>query len=341
MFYKIKTVDIIYETEESIKELLIELDKYQDVITELDLSNNTYKPHIFQFICDRIKNMLNLKKIICSSIMSCLSYEETCEIGIVLNLSLIQNIEELDLSNNALSCRFSTGIEELIKKNKLKKLIVYNCGLAREGIERILKALENSSQLEVLNIGKNRINTLSKELGILLNKFTGLKELKLAHNTIYEGMNEFLYELKNIQLEILDISDNFIEESYNFCKLLQNSNLVELYIRDIKNDYMKNILLEINSLSKQKLKILDISQNDMENEDDLDLIISIVKNQHMLTKLIMYDNFWSQDEDFSDKINELEKIAKTNNIECILNDPNISNDEDCKIQSISERLKNI
>ena len=178
MFYKIKTVDIIYETKESIEEILIELDKYQDKIVELDLSNNTYKPHIFQFICDRIKNMSNLKKIICSSIMSCLSYEETCEIGIMLNLALIQDIEELDLSNNALSCRFSTSIEELIKKNKLKKLIVYNCGLAREGIERILKALKNSNQLQILDIGKNRINTLSKELGIVLNKFINLKELK-------------------------------------------------------------------------------------------------------------------------------------------------------------------
>lgn len=340
MFYKIKTVDIIYETKESIEEILIELDKYQDKIVELDLSNNTYKPHIFQFICDRIKNMSNLKKIICSSIMSCLSYEETCEIGIMLNLALIQDIEELDLSNNALSCRFSISIEELIKKNKLKKLIVYNCGLAREGIERILKALENNNQLQILDIGKNRINTLSKELGIVLNKFINLKELKLAHNTIYEGMNEFLCELKDIQLEILDISDNFIEEPYNFCKLLQNSHLIELYIRDIKNDYMKTILLTINSLSPQ-LKILDISQNDMESEDELDLIISIVKNHYMLVKLIMYDNFWSQDEDFSDKINKLENIAKMNNIECVLNDPNISNDEDFKIQSISERLKNI
>ncbi|KAL6120821.1 hypothetical protein NUSPORA_02385 [Nucleospora cyclopteri] len=344
MFYKISSLDVKYETVESVKEIIKELKDIKLEITELDLSNNTFVPEVFKEICKIIEEMKRLKVVNFESIISMLNYDEMVQICDLMSYSLTDKIVSLNLSANALSCRFPESLGDFISKCSLIDLNLYNCGLGKEGIERLGEFLDKveKKELVTLNVGKNRINSIDSHFGEVLNKFKNIKDFKMAHNTIYEGMDEFLEKIDDLDLEVFDISDNFIENSSVFCKLIKGfSHLHELYIRDIKTEEMNDILQaileitvespELGGMIERPNMILDVSQNDMENEELLNKIERICK-KYSIKKLYIYDNFF-------ENIEKVKELVYEQDGEVIEMDPKMV--EDVEDEMLKEKVEKL
>ncbi|OQS53736.1 hypothetical protein EHP00_756 [Ecytonucleospora hepatopenaei] len=293
MEYKIKTLDFKYENLESACDLLKDLEEGKHTITCLDLSHNTYYPVVFAQIVKRITHFTHLIEINLDSTLSCLNLDEMVEICKLISLFVPKTLKKISMSANALSCNIPNEWCDFIAEcNDLEELTLHNCGLGHDGISKIFGALKGKCiKLKVLDIGKNRINILNKELGKIVNGFNHLLVFKMAHNTVSEGLNDFLGEI-NHSLDVLDITDNFVDELDGLKNILSKNTLKEIYLRDIKTENMSDVLKIFLTNNFENLKILDISQNDMETEECLIFLMEIVKRNKSLKKLVIYDNFY-------------------------------------------------
>lgn len=318
MLYKVNTQFLKYSTEESIATLVGELESQKDEIVTLDLSLNAYSPEIFRIICGKIKSLSNLKSIVLESILDSLTFEEMCEVMDALGESLPSNLESLALPSNALSCNFPAKFANFISTCPLKVLNLHNCGLGEDGLKRVVACLdkvENKANLVSLNLSKNRINVICPDFSTVLNKFENVSTLVLNANTIEEkSMALFLKELEPKELEILNLTDNFVcgEAIDALGDLFVRSDLKELYLQDIKVDEgdINRLLKKMNTKSFATLPgsfsdsrpslVLDISCNSFDQE-----CISLLQELLSLftfKRLVIFDNSYEDCEELKQEV---------------------------------------
>ena len=341
MHYKINTEFKKYETLESIKDILNDLKKHKDDISSLDLSFNTFVPSVFEEISKSIKKLKNLKKIKLESFFDSLTYEEMSKVLSLLSNSLTRNLVSFEIPSNAVSCNFPEDFGKFLSECPLTILNLYDCGLGQEGLAKISKHLdnlENKGNLEVLNLSKNRINCIEESFASILCKFKNLKEFRIRHNTIEEvSLSYFLKNMKNENLEILDLSDNFVVEEciLSLGDLFLRSNLKELLLYDSKmNSNDLQILIQIfNTKAVQELPggmgsnksefSMDISCLDF--EQNVVPILEEFCNKFKIVKLVVFENC-------CDDLSTLKKIIE--------NDGGIlvENEEDVVAEGIDEEI---
>ena len=125
---------------------------------------------------------------------------------------LVLSDNEINSLNNE---NFKSFCKDLAYNNSLTELLLLDCKIRNEDVEFLCEMLEKNKKLEKLCLYNNSITSPEKFLKIL-SVFKGqngnktLKELDLSKNNCKIPINEeFLDDIKNIQLESLDISQNF------------------------------------------------------------------------------------------------------------------------------------
>ncbi|KAM0679560.1 Ran GAP Rna1 [Glugoides intestinalis] len=306
MLYKISTEFEKYSTIDSISGVLDELNENKEQITILDLSFNTFVPEVFSEIAKAIKAMKSLKHVKLESIFDSLTYEEMCNVLIVLCEALPRNLISFELPSNALSCNFPEEFGKFLQETPVKVLNLHNCGLGEDGLKRIvcyLEKLENKENLTVLDFSKNRINVICDEFAPLLSSFENVTDFILYANTIEEkSMADFLGKIENKNLTVLNLTDNFVcgEAMESLAKVFSTNKIKELYLQDIKVDEgdIKKALKALNSFKEKRSSeeegidkpeiVLDISCNYFE-QDCIEILEELAQS-YKFKKLVIFDN---------------------------------------------------
>lgn len=306
MIYKINTEYKKYDTEESVKTLVEDLEKHVAEISSLDLSFNTFTPPVFKMIGCAIKNMKNLNHVRLESFLDSLTFEDMSTVMTDLSNALPRTLSALELPSNALSCDFPEAFGHFLSECPLRVLDLYNCGLGEEGLKAVtacLEKLENKDNLQVLNLSKNRINRITADFGPLLNKFKHITDFRIRNNTIEEGsMAAFLNGIQNPELQILDLSDNFVcgdcHEALG--NLFVRTNLTRLYLQDSKMDEGGlNVFLRIacskpldalpGAMEDTKPELhLDVACIDFE-QDSVELL-ELLASKFTIKRLVLFEN---------------------------------------------------
>lgn len=351
MLYKINTEFKKYESLDSIKDLLEELSSQKTQITILDLSLNTFMPLVFIKIAEIIKEMENLKNIKLESIFDSLTFEEMTEVLRTLCLSLPPGLKSFELPSNAVSCNFPDEFGLFLEKSKLQVINLHNCGLGEDGLKKIaihLSKIEDKENLIKLDISKNRINVICPEFINIFKEFKNIKELIMNANTIEEkSMEQFLKEIKNEKLEILNLTDNFVcgKAIKQLGELFLRNDFKELYLQDIKVDEGDIYeLLKLFNLKKAEFPgeidfvkdelILDISCNYFEQNcvELLENLCELVK----FKKLIIFENNFEDIEKLKDLVIKEGGMIVFSDEESSDSDSDFSVDEE-----LIEKLKNL
>lgn len=338
-----------YESVDAIKDFLEEISSHKEVITTLDLSMNTYVPAVAVVLADIIKDMKNLKKIILESIMDSLNVEEMKEVVSTLLNALPSTLEEFEMPSNALSCEYPDALSNFVSSFSLRVLNLYNCGLGEDGLIRLTKdiaKLKNKSILNVLNLGKNRINRFDESFVKLFNEFENLIDFRIKANTIEEnGLCYFLENAVCKNLRIFDLSDNFVCGNCHSAlgELFKRTKLEELYLYDAKMD--EGGLYEFLRLALEKpMEVFPGGMNNSKPELTLDIsclgfgqdcipCLEQLANMYRFKRLIIYEN------DYEDII-DLTELVKSNGGIIVTEEEQA---EECLLvdKDIVERLKNI
>jgi Ran GTPase-activating protein 1 len=160
-----------------------------------------------------------------------------------------QNLQKLDLSNNAVGPNGSAAISPYLQAAKaLQVFLISNCGLGITGVTTLSEALiDGAPNLEVLAIARNRAEdkgaqALSKALANKKN----FRELHIFQNVIREpGMLALVRALKTCpSLELIDVRDNYMknEAAKELSVLIKESNkLHSLNLSDCNMESQENV----------------------------------------------------------------------------------------------------
>jgi len=318
MLYKISTEFEKYSTVKSAEKIISDLGNQASEITILDLSLNTYTPEVLKEMCSKIKEMKALRHVILESIFDSLNYEDMCLCLELLCESLPETLLSFELPSNAVSCNFPEKFGDFLSRTPLKKLNLHNCGLGEDGLVKVgqcLKKLEDKSILEYLDLSKNRINVISKEFAEVFSAFENLSSFKLQANTIEESSMElFLGNIENENLQLLDLSDNFVcGKAIDYLgEVFIRNKITELYLQDIKVDDgdIFRLLKKMNSKPTQEVPggfedqrselILDISCNSF--EQDCVKLLEDLASRFLIKKLVIFDNCYDSIDDLKTMI---------------------------------------
>ena len=126
-------------------------------------------------------------------------------------------LSENDLSSSTLPNGYLSYFFNSLKRNtSLVEILMLNCNIRNDNVDDICNMLTENKKLEKLCLYNNMIDNPTKFLKIL-SVFCGpnprnntLKELDLSKNKCKLSINdEFLKIIKNLQIDSLDISQNF------------------------------------------------------------------------------------------------------------------------------------
>ena len=126
-------------------------------------------------------------------------------------------LSENDLSSSNLPNGYLSYFFNSLKRNtSLVEILMLNCNIRNDNVDDICNMLTENKKLEKLCLYNNMIDNPTKFLKIL-SVFCGpnprnntLKELDLSKNKCKLSINdEFLKIIKNLQIDSLDISQNF------------------------------------------------------------------------------------------------------------------------------------
>ena len=210
----------------------------------------------------------------------------------------ISALKVLDLVNNCMSDYLADDIALILSCGKLEELYLGGNNLQEAGIIKIAEALQNNDILKVIDISKNKINSMTnKSIAALVANKTSLERLYLNGNGLQdEDFNIITSALQCTSLKILNVSQNAINGTvtirHRIVHILQrNLHLVELCMSHIGGCVLKQCITAI-SVGLQDtitLKVLDISNNNISSEAAGDITV-IVSKQVNLEKLILSGN---------------------------------------------------
>ena len=198
----------------------------------LNISKNNIKNSGFKFLLKKIldiititNNLINLETIIAYniglkdedsiSILAKIVENKNCKLK-----SLILSDNDISNGNNHFIYDFFTSMG---KNKSINELLLLNCHLSNDCVSYVCDMLINNKTLEKLCLYNNNIdnpNEFFKILEIFMKKENNdsknntLKELDISKNKCDLPINEkFLMIIKNIYIESLDISQNFINNA--------------------------------------------------------------------------------------------------------------------------------
>ena len=181
------------------------------------------------------------------------------------------SLQDIDLSNNKLSCKDCFDVPSItksFKRKQLKKLNVRYTGATNSDTNDYIAVLKNCNALEEIDLSLG--NLLINSILIAMNHISTLRKLCLRKCNIKFSDTNNLASLisQNTLLEFLDISKNAIE-NIGFKRVLSalvthaNSHLKVLQVADSKL-ILNSVLLEELLPNKLPLLELDISYNTVE-----------------------------------------------------------------------------
>ena len=284
----------LYKSLEEISDLLKQIQRNRSRILSIDFSGNVFEPEPMEALFEEISHMKRLRSAVLVGVFATLPNDKMLRCLTILSRHLpTDKLEILDLSDNALSCNLPNAFREFIQRlGNLRVLKLNNCGLGELGgnwLADTLCGVKDKNNLESIEIAQNKFINFPQKLGVALEKFIYLEEIRIQYNTIdQDSMDSFLKCFENHSLRVLDIRDNFL--SLNGCRMLgmffTNWDVEEMSIGDclMGNKGLK-VFLEYASLKrpaprlhgsirhKKRRFVLDLSSNDIGQEGIDDLVM--------------------------------------------------------------------
>ncbi|OJW71122.1 MAG: hypothetical protein BGO68_04730 [Candidatus Amoebophilus sp. 36-38] len=204
-----------------------------------------------------------------------------------ITLSQLPWLEELDLSDNE---QLSGGVIEIVEAcPNLKRLYLSNTDLTANEVQALTTTLSQIPQLEELDLSNNR--QLSGSVIEIVKVCPNLKRLYLCNIDLTaneaQALTTILPQLS--QLKLLDLSDNRqlsgrVIEIVEVCP-----NLKRLYLNNI--DLTANEAQALTTILPQlsQLKLLDLSDNPLDNEGIVVLCEGLKKISDLNLKLLKLD----------------------------------------------------
>lgn len=221
-----KGLGLKLDTEESVEELVREIDQYQD-LRALRLEGNTLGVEAAQAIAKALEKKDQLQKCYWSDMFTGRLRSEIPTALRSLGGALMcagARLTELDLSDNAFGPDGVKGIEQLLKSPScytLRELRLNNCGMGIGGGKILADALiechrESSAlgaplKLKVFIAGRNRLeNEGASALAKAFKLMGSLEEVHLPQNGInYTGVTALALAMRhNPELRVLNFNDN-------------------------------------------------------------------------------------------------------------------------------------
>ncbi|KAI5185250.1 Ran GTPase-activating protein 1 [Nematocida homosporus] len=231
-----------YDRKEEIKEILDEIEESRNVLTGVDLSENSFSPECLLALVQLLSTIPQLETVTFKGIFTQRVKAEVEEsLGYVVEyLSKLSGIKYFDLSDNALSLHGMKILCPLVEKmHTLQHLVLNNNGIGRDGGEYLAEALtalsKESVALQSIEIGRNRLEDSARKIGKALELFPYLDSVKIYQNSIPSVIiGDLLHSLMPLHLRVLDIADNFLLEhgSVVLAKCLARWNIEALNASD-------------------------------------------------------------------------------------------------------------
>lgn len=293
MILSIEGENKLYKSVADVADLQQQIQKNRSRILTINFSGNVFEPEPMEALFADISQMKRLRSAVLVGVLATLPNDKMLKCLTILSKHLpTEKLEILDLSDNALSCNLPDAFREFIQRlGNLRILKLNNCGLGELGgnwLADSLCGLKDKNNLESIEIAQNKFINFPKKLGVALEKFIYLEEIRIQYNTIdQDSMDNFLRCFENHSLRVLDIRDNFL--SLNGCRMLgeffANWDVEEMSLGDclMGNEGLR-VFLEGASLKKpaprlhggirQKKRrfVLDLSSNDIGQEGIDDLV---------------------------------------------------------------------
>ena len=283
VFYK----DHILILSKSYQEQVVDFFKYNTSLTYISLKD-----------CFITKNTIDAIKLSCIQqllhleISSC-TIEQNVLTKLTDFLSSISTLLSITLQDNEVSAELIKMISSVIVSNcNLNTLNLRNNQLQNEIIE-IVKALEHTRTLKVLNLRENNIpEDAATAICNIINSNTSLRAFYIGNNNLKLSIVVILKFLNKISsLKILDLSDNKIPEEAGEALasvVLHNTGIEELYLHS--NNLGIGTLKLAQALQHiTTLRILVLDNNNIPQEACDELALAIKSNKH-LKSLWLNDN---------------------------------------------------
>jgi Ran GTPase-activating protein (RanGAP) involved in mRNA processing and transport len=207
-------------------------------------------------------------------------------------------LEEIRLSNNSLGTwRSRAIIESLVNLPNLKVLDIAGNTIGTTGMIALNRVLSNHSSIEFINISSN--NILDEGLNYF---YDTLSELKTLHTLILNNnklsehcMEKFSNAISHLPLfHTLFLNNNNIKAQgiYCLCNALKSSNLTSLSLNGNGFEYMGAFELSELIPTVPKLKILNLSGNNVGTEGIIVISKSLAVLEHTshIQELALSDN---------------------------------------------------
>ena len=235
-----------------------------DAAFSLNLSNLLIDDKLCGFISKNL-NLYSKNKILLLN----LSKNNITPLGFATIFKNFIQLETLNISYNDLNlvgCKYLSSF--LGNQSNLKKLILEECGICDEGFKRICSQFKNLDKLTELNISKNKIRKIIKNISQEINSLKSLECLNMSDNiikaegfvTIYEEIytsqtiNKLLFSNVKIGKCAMKIFDSFKELDH-----LASRKEAKLEKDSIKFEFKKEIHIQF----LNRLKTIDIAENNI------------------------------------------------------------------------------
>lgn len=191
-------------------------------------------------------------------------------IEVIQALENISTLTILDLDNNKMSGSISAHLAFVIRKNpSLVELHLSNNDL-KASVGTILHALQDHSNLQVLNLNQNKIpETFCQSIALVIQNNCSLHDLRLGFNNLKSSLDVILLELKKIEfLKVLNLNDVGLsgEIVHTLTDLLTNEN----YYDSLKELHLSNNKLVVSVLQALKtrfaLQVLNLNSSHLSDK---------------------------------------------------------------------------
>lgn len=295
MIYSIKNSKKKFETVESIDKIISQIEEDH---TCFILSGNTFHFDPFKKLMGHLSKN-KIKTLVLSRSFATLPYEELLNCLECISKIDPTHLEELDLSDNAISAIIPPFFYDfLVKCEKLKKFYARNCGFGALGSKNLsdaIKSIKNKENLHTVDISKNKLDYGAHHMCKALSEFKNLKILEIQYNSIPRNtMKKCIEYLENINLIQLNLTDNLISRNGCFIlgkmsKKMKSLKLGDCLIGDLgllsfvdgyldvnQNEKLNDVRTEVDKAKIEQEKNLEVdseeSESDIEDEEKMQII---------------------------------------------------------------------
>mmetsp|Transcript_28936 Transcript_28936/g.28630 ORF Transcript_28936/g.28630 Transcript_28936/m.28630 type:complete len:326 (+) Transcript_28936:48-1025(+) len=302
LVFKIPTENFFYHLPSEVEDFCKQISDNKNFIYEADLSNNTYTEEALEPILNSLDECCNITIVRLRKIL----YEWTPESEKILEmvcklLQTIQNLEELDLSDNCFKPQTLDVFTFCLERSlSIKAIRLNNDNLGSIGAKKIFESLKKIENLKLLVFaGEN--NCFEDEgaiaLASLFGKLKTLRKICLSENEIGQLGILALSEsfCKNPNLQVLKLRDNHINEKPSYISLSSAlKRLRFLCVIDLGDCLLGNkgskAIIESLMISNENLRQLYIQYNEIDENELSDLIVSFIIKRKSLEDINLTGN---------------------------------------------------